>query len=530
MSQPRGIGLSPVPSSPTPQSNPLTRLGGALAGTPSGGAPQFADNPLGAIGLVLSNFAAGVQGRELPTTKIQRNQLQQQQLNLQQLRVTLDAVKQGVEMFIGMDPEDPRTADALNRFTEQFVPILGEGFRESMTAGLELARNQGQEAIDSLVEHQQQIAGICGLDQKCIQDVAANASLMNQFNETADQQRLPGIVQKFQAIGEIVGDEAVEALKEDGFTVSDLQQFPEGFEFTPEEIRTISRNKQIQDALIPLGFKPPDLDRLQQERLVVEATAAAFRAPSEDTPLREERLLDLKRQAEAIGDEEAVAVFEAAIEKATTIVGRTQQDVGATPGEEEAEAAGVAAREGASNIATFSTLIGELERIGPGAAGVRALVGSVGAGLLGQLNEGLAEGFSEAVTGASSAEISSIRQRARVVVAQSLTQITGEESGRFTEAERRIAEEALRLLEPGASFEQIRGALGTAVSLGFVSRDRNEMLAGVAPRFDLDTNDGRVALLTELIQNLGLNSNEAIVTLDQMRLQRRLLRESGGGG
>ena len=156
-----------------------------------------------------------------------------------------------------------------------------------------------------------------------------------------DQQRLPAIVQKFQVIGEIVGDDVIDALKENGFTISDLQQFPGDFAFTPEEIRTITRNKQIQDALIPLGFKPPDLDRLQQERLVIEATAAAFRDDGE-TPLREERLLDLKRQAEAIGDEEAVAIFDAAIEKATTIVGRTPEDVGATPGEKEAEAAGVA--------------------------------------------------------------------------------------------------------------------------------------------------------------------------------------------
>lgn len=528
MTQPRGLGLAAVPSSPVPQSNTLSRLGGALQGIPSG-IPSFKDNPLGAIGLVLSNFAAGVKGQELPTTKIHRNQLQQQQVNLQQLRVTLDAVKEGVEMFIGMDPDDPRTADALNRFTEQFVPMLGEGFRESMNAGLELARNRGQEAINALVEHQQRIQGICGLDQKCIQDAASNAALMNQFNETVDQQRLPGIVQKLQTIGQIVGDEAIEALKDDGFTISDLQQFPEGFAFTPEEIRTISRNKQIQDALIPLGFKPPELDRLQQERLVVEATAAAFRQPDEPTPLREDRLLDLKRQAEAAGDDEAVDLFERAIEKAVTITGRTEQDIGATPGEKESVAAGEAAREEAANIASFTSLINELDRIGKGAAGIRALVGSVGAGLLGQLNEGLAVGFSEALTGANPEEITAVRQRARVVVAQSLTQITGEESGRFTETERQIAQEALRVLEPGASFEQIRGALGTAVSLAFVSRDRNEMLAGIAPRFDLDINDGRVALLTELIQELGLNSNEAIVTLDQIRLQRRLVRESGGG-
>lgn len=528
MAQPPGIGLAPTGPAP-PQNSPLAAVGGALQGTPSS-APQFNDNPLGAIGLILSNAAAGFRGQELPTQKIARNQLAQQQINLQQLRVNLDAVKAGVDMFIGLDPDDPRTSAAIDRFAAQFSQTLGPGFTESLNAGLELARNQGQEAINGLVEHQERIQGLCGLDQKCIQDAASNAALMNQFNETADQERLPAIVQKLQLIGEIVGDEAVQALKADGFTVSDLQQFPGEFAFTPEEIRTVTRNKQIQDALIPLGFKPPDLDRLQQERLVVEATAAAFRPPAAGpTPLREDRLLDLKRQAEADGDEEAVAIFDAAIEKATTIVGRTEQDIGATPGEAESVAAGEAARAGAANIATFSSLLSEIERAGEGAGGIRGLLGSTGAGLLGQLNTGLAEGFSEAVTGVSPAELTSIRQRARTVIAQSITQLTGEESGRFTEAERRMTEEALRLLEPGASFEQIRGALGTAVSVAFVVRDGKEMLAGIEPRFDLDTNEGRTGLLEELILNLGLNSPEALVTLDQITLQRRLMRESGGG-
>lgn len=526
MSQPSGLGLAPVPSSPTPQSNTLTNLGNALTGGATGGAPQFSDNPLGAIGLILSNFGASQRGQVLPTERIAQQQIQQQQVNLQQLRVTLDAVKQGVDMFVGLDPEDPRTSAALNRFTEQFVPLLGEGFRESLTAGLELARNQGQEAINGLVEHQQRVQGICGLDQQCIQDVASNTALMNQFNDTADQERLPGIVQKLQTIGQIVGDEAVEALKEDGFTISDLQQFPEGFAFTPEEIRTISRNKQIQDALIPLGFKPPDLDRLQQERLIVEATSAAFRSDSTTQPdiVRLQQARDI---AEAEGRTEDAAEIQALIEKRGTIVGRTPEDVGATPAEAEREAAGEAARESASSIATISSLLSEIEAVGEGAGGVRALLGSAGAGLLGQLNEGLARGFSEVLTGATPQEITSIRQRARAVVAQSITQLTGEESGRFTEAERAMTQEALRLLEPGASFEQIRGALGSAVRIAFVARDANEMLAGVELRFDLDTNDGRVALLEELILNLGLNRTEAVGTLDQIRLQRRLMSESG---
>ncbi|MGI9435667.1 MAG: hypothetical protein ACR2Q4_12710 [Geminicoccaceae bacterium] len=501
----------------------LTSLGNALTGTPSS-IPQFSDNPLGAIGLLLSNFAAGARGQTLPTQRIQQQRIQQQQLNLQQLRVNLDAVRQGVEMFIGLDPDDPRTADAINRFTEQFVPILGEGFRESLNAGLELARNQGQEAINALVEHQGKVTAICGLDQQCIQEVAANASLMSQFNETADQTRLPAIVQKFQTIGEIVGDEAIDALKADGFTVSDLSQLPGEFAFTPEEIRTISRNEQIQNALIPLGFQPPDIERLALETATTEGIRAAFR-PTDDDPLTLVGKLNADLEAGRITPEQ----HSDAVLKATTIVGRTEQDVGVTASEAEREEAGAAAREEAANIASFSSLLGELERIGPGAAGIRGLVGSVGAGLLGQLNEGLAEGFSEVFTGASPEEIASVRQRSRVVIAQSLSQITGEESGRFTEAERALANDALRLLEPDASFEQIRGALGTAVSIGFVSRDRNEMLAGVEPRFDLGTNEGREKLLEELIINLGLTANEALATMDQIVLQRRLVGESGGG-
>lgn len=260
MAQPSGLGLAPqVPNSPTPQHSQLAAVGSALQGVPSA-APKFADNPLGAIGLVLSNFSAGVQGRELPTTRIAQQQLQQQQLNLQQLRVNLDAVKQGVEMFSGLDPSDPNTQEQIDRFTAQFIPLLGEGFKESLNAGLELDRAQGRQALEGLVEHRERIFGICGADRDCIRDAAGNASLMAQFNTTADQQRVPGIIQKFQAINEAVGDHpAIAALAEQGYTLAELQQLPEGFSFSPEEMRTISRNEQVQNLLISSGFEPPNL-------------------------------------------------------------------------------------------------------------------------------------------------------------------------------------------------------------------------------------------------------------------------------
>lgn len=262
MAQPSGIGLAPIRETDTATAgqNTLTRVGNALQGAPTGGAPQFKDNPLGAIGLVLSNFSAGLRGQELPTERIARNQIAQQQLQFQRLRITLDAVKEGVNRFIGLDPDDPRTSEALQRFTAQFTPTLGEGFSESLTAGLQLARSQGREALDGLVEHQARIAGICGFDRDCIVETASNTALMNRFNATADQERVPGIMQKFQAINQAVGDnKALQALAEQGYTLAELQQLPEGFRFTDEEIRTITRDEQIQNLLISSGFEPPNL-------------------------------------------------------------------------------------------------------------------------------------------------------------------------------------------------------------------------------------------------------------------------------
>ena len=321
--QPRGIGLAETireTDTAAAGDNTLTRLGNALTGTATE-VPQFEDNPLGAIGFVLSNFAAGVEGRELPTERIRQNALQQRQLELQQLRVTLNAVKEGVDLFVGLDPADPTTSDAINRFASQFVPVLGEGFRDSLTAGLELARNQGREAIEGLVEHRERIQGICGLDRDCIQSVAGNASLMAQLNESADRERLPGIVEKFDVIGEIVGNEAIDALKEGGFTLADLQRLPGDFAFTPDEIRTISRNTQVQDALIPLGFQAPDIDRIRAEETARQEVAEQFRG--QEVPLTQIAKLNADLEAGRITPEQ----HSAAILKATTVTGRTPEDI-----------------------------------------------------------------------------------------------------------------------------------------------------------------------------------------------------------
>src|SRR3990167_4922405 len=88
-----GLGLAEAPATATPQATPTAPAGqlaqsssGAQVAPPAdpvaaGGAPQgiqkaeplidFKKNPFGAIGLVLSNFAAGMEGKELPSERLQ---------------------------------------------------------------------------------------------------------------------------------------------------------------------------------------------------------------------------------------------------------------------------------------------------------------------------------------------------------------------------------------------------------------------------------------------------------------------------
>jgi hypothetical protein len=131
--------------------------------------------------------------------------------------------------------------------------------------------------------------------------------------------------------------------------------------------------------------------------------------------------------------------------------------------------------------------------------------------LLGQLpgGEAVQEGVSKALTGESAEKVSQVRTRARTLVAQMLSQITGEESGRFTEQERAIAEQTLKQLSPSASISQIRGAYKTMLETSITARDREMRRLGMAPPNDVSTPKGREGLAQEMIDR-GFTEDEAI--------------------
>lgn len=282
---------------PPPEGNAPRSVAPARAALPPSGqqAPQTSsrsasfvsalkENPFEVVGLILSNIAAGTRGQELPTERIKRNKLVEDRSNLQRMRVILDLVDKGVGQFAGMDLNDPRTIAGIDAFAGQFTPTLGEGFRDTLTSGIELAQERGRDALKGLAEHSERVFKMCGLDRECILDAGRDSALMKRFDQTADQERRSAIIAKFKAIGDAVrtdpnGNAALAALAEKGITSTELRQVPPGFGFTEDELRTLDRDKELQDMLRPAGFRPPDLARIEAEAEAQAAATAKFRAP-----------------------------------------------------------------------------------------------------------------------------------------------------------------------------------------------------------------------------------------------------------
>jgi len=200
--------------------------------------------------------------------------------------------------------------------------------------------------------------------------------------------------------------------------------------------------------------------------------------------------------------------------------GKTSFDIKARQGRKDEAVQNL--QEGVSAIANISITMDELEKASS-AGGLSGLAIEKIGGFLGQFSEAAEEGFAAFFGDATPQEVQAIRTRARVIVAQMLSEITGEESGRFTEAERALAVEALKSLDPNASPTQIRSALAVGLELQLLSRDRQLTVAGVTPKFDLETKEGKNSKGEEL-ENLGLKPIEILPILKRMILQRRLMK------
>ena len=168
----------------------------------------------------------------------------------------------------------------------------------------------------------------------------------------------------------------------------------------------------------------------------------------------------------------------------------------------------------AVEIEQFKSLLTDLTELG-GATGLRGIAMESIGGPLGQLSPILERGFAQAIGGVTAEEAANYRNRLRLAVISLIPEYTGEESGRITEAERRLASEASRLLSPAASEIQIRSALRNVLELKLTEQMRSWISAGCDPRHDLTTKEG-VDELGDILFNAGFKQNDVIASLTRL--------------
>lgn len=244
-------------------------------------------------------------------------------------------------------------------------------------------------------------------------------------------------------------------------------------EFLSKGAPLIAQAKQQIAALASAtGIQIPDInavlsgvstkgDALEQE---IAADKAKITAGVKESPGSTE-LTKLQEQRDAAvraGDTKTAAELQHRIDKLGTVVGRTEQDLAVTGGVSKKRTADVR-----TSLQTLSGNLEELQIVAdkfketPMAGGALGQLLDTSKGIAGQIDQLFGTDLEGMVPGDRD-KIVEARTQARFGVAMMLTTITGEASGRFTEQERRIAEETLRALNATSSPEQVIQAVDTA--------------------------------------------------------------------
>ena len=154
----------------------------------------------------------------------------------------------------------------------------------------------------------------------------------------------------------------------------------------------------------------------------------------------------------------------------------------------------------------------------PGATGWRGSIVENFGGTIGQIpaiGQTLERSIARVVAGGSPEEVQAIRSQMINQVGAQLSAITGEESGRFTEAERRMAERSLKTIGPEASFPQAISAQKTAMRLNIKALTRARRDLGIPPIFKQDDQES-VNAFGRGLSDLGFEFHEITQIINQL--------------
>lgn len=162
-----------------------------------------------------------------------------------------------------------------------------------------------------------------------------------------------------------------------------------------------------------------------------------------------------------------------------------------------------------NNLALQRNFLTGVQRT-PGAVGIRGAFGAFVAGYTAQaFGRSAGETVMEKISGGDVQEIEAIRTQGRLLVAQNLERITGEESGRYTEAERAIAENTLKNLRLDASVDQIIAANSVVLEADLNAEARARIRLSRPLRFNLEDQEG-LDSFTTMLNDFGISEGRQI--------------------
>jgi hypothetical protein len=175
------------------------------------------------------------------------------------------------------------------------------------------------------------------------------------------------------------------------------------------------------------------------------------------------------------------------------------------------------------NVAFFmartTNLLKTVQRL-PGVVGGRGKVAAEVGGAIGIFNEGAGRFATRLISGASPEEVADFSFEANRLVAGLIQEISGEESGRFSEPERLITRQASRVLQTTSSPQQAEAALKAAISAYAVHGAKASYVAN--NRYRLQDKKFLKPLIVSLVE-AGLDEKGVDNVLSQMKQAYQIL-------
>lgn len=205
--------------------------------------PQFKDNPIAALGLILSEVAAGLKGQPSPVAALQARQTQQSLHDIKLLKTAVEGLKTGIEIAKSLPP------DQLDAFIKQYARNFENAgivdFGETLAAAV-ADKNPERIAkiIEALEENAEFVAIVCGTNQACWIDYATDDKKIAFLNERTDAKNLETIPAKMGAIMDALNAFDVAEFSK---TVDD----PAGFE---QELADLPRDQEGNLSLTSKDF------------------------------------------------------------------------------------------------------------------------------------------------------------------------------------------------------------------------------------------------------------------------------------